>query len=174
MSALPKRKIFYRYRPQRSWGKVIFSVACVKNSVHREGGLPSCMLGYKPPGADPLGADTSQEQTHPPGRRHLHPLEETPPRADTPQGAESPPGAVQAGRYGQQAGGTQPAGMHTSCSFFSVGDPGFPVDRRLSSGGRGWNFSFVDFSQINMKSIKVWSRAIWATPGSATFWFKHY
>ena len=23
------------YRPQRSWGKVIFSVACVKNSVHR-------------------------------------------------------------------------------------------------------------------------------------------
>ena len=26
------------YRPQRSWGKVIFSVACVKNSVHR--GVP--------------------------------------------------------------------------------------------------------------------------------------
>ena len=23
------------YRPQRSWGKVIFSEACVKNSVHR-------------------------------------------------------------------------------------------------------------------------------------------
>ena len=41
------------------WGKVIFSVACVKNSVHR-GGLPQCMLGY------PL------EQTPPPGTRH-HP-----------------------------------------------------------------------------------------------------
>ena len=27
----------YYYRPQRSWGKVIFSEACVKNSVHREG-----------------------------------------------------------------------------------------------------------------------------------------
>ena len=39
------------------WGKVIFSVACVKNSVHR-GGLPQCMLGYHPLGADtPLGAD---------------------------------------------------------------------------------------------------------------------
>ena len=30
------------YRPQRSWGKVIFSEACIKNSVHiRE----QCMLG---------------------------------------------------------------------------------------------------------------------------------
>ena len=25
----------HHYHPQRSWGKVIFSVACVKNSVHR-------------------------------------------------------------------------------------------------------------------------------------------
>ena len=35
------------YRPQRSCGKVIFSQACVKNSVHREGcawqGV--CMVG---------------------------------------------------------------------------------------------------------------------------------
>ena len=29
------------YRPQRSWGKAIFSEACVKNSVHRGG---SCVL----------------------------------------------------------------------------------------------------------------------------------
>ena len=28
----------YLYRPQRSWAKVIFSEACVKNSVHRGGG----------------------------------------------------------------------------------------------------------------------------------------
>ena len=27
----------YNYRPQRNWGKVIFSEACVKNSVHRGG-----------------------------------------------------------------------------------------------------------------------------------------
>ena len=38
------------YRPQRKWAKVIFSQACVKNSVHRGGGcLPQCMLGYTPP-----------------------------------------------------------------------------------------------------------------------------
>ena len=30
--------VLYFYRPQRSWGKVIFSEACVKNSVYREGG----------------------------------------------------------------------------------------------------------------------------------------
>ena len=28
----------YFYRPQRSWGKVIFLEACVKNSVHGGGG----------------------------------------------------------------------------------------------------------------------------------------
>ena len=32
------------YRPQRSWGKVIFSEACVNNSVHR-GGMRGCMHG---------------------------------------------------------------------------------------------------------------------------------
>ena len=31
------------YRPQRSWGKVIFSEACVKNSVHGGGG--ACVVG---------------------------------------------------------------------------------------------------------------------------------
>ena len=29
---------FHFYRPQRSWGKVIFSEACVKNSAHTQGG----------------------------------------------------------------------------------------------------------------------------------------
>ena len=46
------------YRPQRSCGKVIFSQACVKNSVHR--GLCT------PPGQTP-----SPRQTPPPGRRLL-------------------------------------------------------------------------------------------------------
>ena len=31
------------YRPQRSWGKVISSEACVNNSVHRGGGA-ACMV----------------------------------------------------------------------------------------------------------------------------------
>ena len=34
----------YFYRPQRSWGKVIFSEACVNNSVHR-GGMRGCTGG---------------------------------------------------------------------------------------------------------------------------------
>ena len=66
------------YRPQRSWGKVIFSVACVKNSVH-------CMLGYSPS----LGADTSPpptpEQT-PLGTRHP-----TPPQTRHPPWEQTPP-----------------------------------------------------------------------------------
>ena len=41
--------------------------------------------------------------------RSRHPL-----RADTPA-TDTPPCAVHAGRYGQQAGGTHPIGMHTCC-----------------------------------------------------------
>ena len=41
-------KFFNFYRPQRSWGKIIFSEACVKNSVHGVGGRcgrGACMMG---------------------------------------------------------------------------------------------------------------------------------
>ena len=87
---------FFFYRSQRSWGKVIFSKACVKDSVHRGG-----------PGRHP------QEQTPP--WEQTYPGEQTYPQgADTP-----PPGAVYAGRYGQQAGGTHPTGMHT-CFYTSI------------------------------------------------------
>ena len=69
----PSRSTFLHYRPQRSWGKVIFSDVCVKNSVHRG--------------------------------------EKTPPfRSRQPP---SPRGTVCAGRYGQQAGGTNPTGMQS-------------------------------------------------------------
>ena len=63
------------YRPQRSWGKLIFSVACVKNSVHR-GGLPHCMLGYHRP-----------VSRHP---RDQIPLDQTPPRDQTPSWDQTP------------------------------------------------------------------------------------
>ena len=63
----------------------IFTGVC--DSVHR-GGLPQCMLGYHP-----LGADTPPEQAHPPRSRH-------PPRAGTPPGSRHPhpprPGTPQA------------------------------------------------------------------------------
>ena len=39
--------VFTCYRPQRSWGKVIFSEACVKNSVHGGEGGPSPHPGRK-------------------------------------------------------------------------------------------------------------------------------
>ena len=79
-----------------SWGKVIFSVACVKNSVHR---------------GEYLGRYTPQAGT-PPGQVHP-PWADTPPQAGTPPRAGIPPRAVHAGRYGQQAGGTHPTGMHS-------------------------------------------------------------
>ena len=94
------------------WGKVIFSEACVENSVHKGGGgaLPQCMLGY-PPGS-----------RHPPGGRHPPPPGADSPRSRHPQeqnhpGAEPHPGAEHAGRYGQGAGGTHPTRIQ-SCLLF--------------------------------------------------------
>ena len=73
------------------WGKVIFSVACVKNSVHSGGGvcLSACW-------------DTTSVP------------EQTPPRADPPEVDKTTlPPAVHAGRYSQQAGGMHPTGMQS-------------------------------------------------------------
>ena len=79
----------YIYCSQRSWGKVIFSEACVKNCVQREGVCPiACwdtsrwtggrypprsrpLPRNRPPGADPPGPEAG---SHPP----------PPPRADPP------------------------------------------------------------------------------------------
>ena len=81
------------------WGKVIFSVACVKNSVHGGGGSTWADT--------PPRAGTPPRQVHPqPPSRYI--------TSPTP-GQVHPPGAVHAGKYGQQAGGTHPTGMH-SCS----------------------------------------------------------
>ena len=54
---------FIALHEKRSYGKEMFSQACLKNSVQRGGGcLKHCMLGYTPPG-----------QTPPLGRLPLHP-----------------------------------------------------------------------------------------------------
>ena len=105
------RPLTYCYCPQRSYGKVIFSQACVKNSVHG-GCLPQCMLGYTP-----------QEQT--PGSRHPPPAADTPlgpdpPQDQTPRSRHHPPPGKQTAAYGQRAAGTHPTGMH-SCLL--CGDP---------------------------------------------------
>ena len=66
----PRGGLTYYYRPQRSCGKVMFSQACVKNSVHRGVCILACtgqipptqyMLGYMPPAA------TAVDGTHPTG-----------------------------------------------------------------------------------------------------------
>ena len=50
------------YRPQRSWGKVIFSEVCVKNSVHG-GGVCLTACWDTSPGADTTQKQTPREQT---------------------------------------------------------------------------------------------------------------
>ena len=98
------------YRPQLSWGKVIFSEACVKNFVHKEGCLPHCMLGYTP---GPEAGTPSQEQT-PSGTRGRHPSQDqrqTPPGADLPgTKGRPPPGAdpLQDKRQTPQTSGRHP------------------------------------------------------------------
>ena len=47
------------------WGKVIFSEACVKNSVHGEGGWPGPRGGGWVPGGDPPQTVTAADGTHP-------------------------------------------------------------------------------------------------------------
>ena len=105
------------YRPQRSWAKVIFSQACVKNSVHRGGVSASVHAGIHPqtrppsgtrhpPGADPPGPGPPLGPGTPPRadppdqapRDQAHPQEQTPPgpgtlpRADTPGNRPPRPG----------------------------------------------------------------------------------
>ena len=111
---------FYFYRPQRSCGKVMFSQACVKNSVHRGVCLSACWDTH-PPWSDPGGSVY-------PGRvcvsQHQYTLRWTPPQADTPL-ARHPPGRHPSGqtpllgrhpRAATAADGTHPTGMH-SCSL---------------------------------------------------------
>ena len=94
-------------------GKVIFSVVCVKNSVHR-GGSASVHAGIPPTGpGTPHGTRHPRHQApsgaDPPGTRH--PLDQAPHRAD-PLGPD-PPCAVHAGRYGQRAGAMHPTRMQS-------------------------------------------------------------
>ena len=93
------------YRPQRSWGKVIFSEACVKNSVRGGGSAPLHAGIHPPPGPEagtPPGTRGRHPQTrgrhpptrnrirHPPGPEAGTPWDQTPPRPDTPRD-QTPP-----------------------------------------------------------------------------------
>ena len=125
------------------WGKVIFSEACVKSSVHRVGstwagapppgqgtppgpGTPPCRYTHPPtpqtrytpaPGQvhPPDQVHPTQNQVHPPGPgtspRQVQPPDQVHPQE--PGTAPPPLRAVNVWRYGQQAGGTHPTGMHS-------------------------------------------------------------
>ena len=45
------------------------------------------------------------------------------PQAGTPPGRYTPRGAVHVGRYGQQAGGTHPTGMHSCLPYYCNKNP---------------------------------------------------
>ena len=87
---------FHFYRPQRSWGKVIFSEACVNNSVH--GGSPG-----PHPGGQVEGSGQGDLQAHTwwgVGVFH-HAMRQTPPHQQTATAAD----------------GTHPTGMHSCLSY---------------------------------------------------------
>ena len=80
------------YRPQRSWGKVIFLQASVILFT-RGGGSASVHAGIPPLARRPPLA------------------RQTPPGKEMPPLQGRPPCTVHAGRYSQQAGGMHPTGM---------------------------------------------------------------
>ena len=136
------------YRPQRSWGKVMFLQASVilstgggSASVHA--GIPSLWEQAGIPSPDqagtPLGAGI-------------------PPRADPPEqappGSRHPPGAKHAGRYGQCAGGTHPTGMQTCTSClaykqcFEMKTKIVSSFRCKTSSNKDWGNTFIKLTSV--------------------------
>ena len=89
---------------------------------------PQGVCHQPPPWADtPLGRHTPGQT--PPRSRHPWGADPPPPGQTLPSGSRQPlsprsrpPQAVHAGRYGQQAGGTHPTGMHTCLCIFLLVD----------------------------------------------------
>ena len=85
-----------------------------------EGGVPGQVptrTRYPPPG--PGTPHPRRDQVHIPQARYTPRDQVHPPGTScTPRQVHPPPGAVHAGRYGQQAGGTHPTGMHSFFFFF--------------------------------------------------------
>ena len=130
----------YYYRPQRSWGKVMFLQVCVilftggvPDQVHPLGpGIPPRPAAPPGPGTHPrpgapLTRYTPPDQMHPPDQVHPR-TRYTPWTRYTPQDQVHPPDQVhlpdqvrpppEPGRYGLRAGGTHPTGMHSCLAKF--------------------------------------------------------
>ena len=78
-------QLYGNYRPQRSYGKVIFSQACVKNSVHRGEVSASVHAWIHPsPWADtPLDKHPPRQTPPCPGRAGVYPLVISPLKSGT-------------------------------------------------------------------------------------------
>ena len=108
----------FNYRPQRSWGKVMFLQASV---------ILLTRVGCTLPGTPPGTRYTPRDKVHPPGtgtplQTRYTPLDQVHPPWDQvypPQDQVHPPDQVHLphppgpGRYGLRAGGTHPTGMHS-------------------------------------------------------------
>ena len=100
-------------------GQVIFSQACVKNSVH--GGVSaSGHAGIHPPGpGTPPTRHPPDQAPHPPDqappRDQARPSPRTrhPPDQADPPGVAAPPLGKQTAACGQRAAGTHPTGIHS-------------------------------------------------------------
>ena len=97
------------YRPQRSWAKVIFSQACVKNSVHRGG------VSREPPGT--RQTPPPQDQGEPPLGPGRPPQQGEPPGRENPLGRENPSGTKKNPPPGP---GRPPPGREEDCSIRSM------------------------------------------------------
>ena len=78
---------FNYYRPQRSWGKIIFSEACVRNSIHRGVSAPLHAGIHTPlgPEADTPPPQDQRQTPHPDPRSRLPP---SPPQSRPPPGTD--------------------------------------------------------------------------------------
>ena len=98
--------------PANKFAKVMFLHLSVSHSVHRG----STWAGTPPGRYTPLGKYTPDRYTPlagTPPPRQVHPPDRYTPQQVHPPGQVHPLGAVHAGRYGQQAGGMHPTGMHS-------------------------------------------------------------
>ena len=98
------------YRPQRSWGKAIFSQASVILFTDGGGGGGSALVHA---GTPPPSGKANPPARKPPLARQTAPTQQgrPPTVARRPPWQGRHPCAVHAGRYGQQAGGMHPTGM---------------------------------------------------------------
>ena len=113
-------KFYYNYRPQRSRGKVIFSEACVKNSVYGGGGgevsQHALQVSRPTPRGEIKGSGQEGVSRPRPGGLQVHTWGVFRP---TPGGVSQHAQRQTPQQMAIAAGGTHPSGMH-SCIWIGI------------------------------------------------------